>query len=104
MVKAPVKIRASDDCLSEETLRIIADNLGEEWQRVAHYLNVKKMRIQAIMKNNLYKEADDTSKYDMLVTWIKKVPLRVNKVREDLYIVTLVTGKNSYILFFINMI
>ena len=81
MVKAPVRIRTGDDCLNEETLHIIADHLGEEWQRVANQLNVKKMRLQAIMKNNMFKEAEeDNSKYDMLTTWIKKVPVSANKV------------------------
>ncbi len=53
--------------------------LGEEWKKLAHYLSVRRIRIQAIMRNNVNKE-NENAIYDMLLTWAKKVPRSVNKV------------------------
>ncbi|KAK2154994.1 hypothetical protein LSH36_251g00014 [Paralvinella palmiformis] len=53
-------------------------SLGDEWLRVAEHLNVKRQRIQAILRNNIHGDDDDV-KYDMLLTWIKKVPRKFNK-------------------------
>ena len=52
--------------------------LGDEWRRVAHYLNVRRVRIQAIMRNNANDQ--ENAVMDMLLTWAKKVPRSVNKV------------------------
>ena len=49
---------------------------------LASQLNVKRMRIQAILRNNMsHENADDDAKFDMLMTWIKSVPRSLNKVR-----------------------
>jgi hypothetical protein len=50
---------------------------------VAHYLNIKRQRIQAILRNNSTGDDEDI-KYDMLMTWMKKVPRSANKVNAPL--------------------
>ena len=80
LIRAPVVIKAGNDPITDDVLREISGDLGEEWQKVAHALNVRKVRIQAIMKKNITEEKDDEAKYDMLITWAKKVPRGLNKV------------------------
>ena len=57
--------------------------LGDEWRRVGHYLNVRRVRIQAIMRNNANDQ--ENAVMDMLLTWAKKVPRSVNKVINQCY-------------------
>ena len=79
--KAPVVLRNRDDCVNTDTLHQVASALGEEWHIVATYLGVKKMRLQAILRNNQAKSAgEDDLKYEMLMSWAKKVPKSTNKV------------------------
>ena len=78
--KAPISIRNSDYSLDEDTIRRVAQSLGDEWTKVATYLNIKKQRIQAILRNNTTGEEEDV-KYDMLMTWMKKLPRSTNKVQ-----------------------
>ena len=59
---------------------MILPELGEEWKKLAHYLSVRRIRIQAIMRNNVNKD-NESAIYDMLLTWAKKVPRSVNKVK-----------------------
>ncbi|CAD5110688.1 DgyrCDS63 [Dimorphilus gyrociliatus] len=78
--KAPVGLKAEGhDVIDLEYLKHLSEELGEEWKKLASYLNVKKVRIQAIMRNNINSESENAV-YDMLVTWAKKVPRSVNKV------------------------
>ena len=72
-------IKPGNDPITDDILREISGDLGDEWQKLAHVLNVKKVRIQAIMKKNITEEKDE-AKYDMLITWAKKVPRGLNKV------------------------
>ena len=80
MIRAPVVIKPGNDPITDDVLREISGDLGDEWQKLAHALNVKKVRLQAIMKKNIADEKDDDTKYDMLITWAKKVPRGMNKV------------------------
>lgn len=75
-------IKPGNDPITDDVLKEISADLGDEWQRVANALNVKKVRIQAIMKKNV-SEDDDDVKYDMLITWAKKVPRGLNKVSQN---------------------
>lgn len=52
--------------------------MGEEWKRLARYLNVKSVRLQAIMRQNVNNEQDCII-YDMLLTWAKRVPRSMDK-------------------------
>ena len=85
MAKAPIVIRNVNDPITEEVLRDVAAELGDEWKRLAHYLNVKRMRIQAILRNCSQQEEDsrdalEEAKFEMLLTWVKRVPRGVAKV------------------------
>ena len=81
VVKAPIIIKNMHDPINEDVLRDVALELGEEWRQIARLLNVRRVRIQAILRNNASQDhADDENKYDMLLTWAKKVPRGYNKV------------------------
>ncbi|ELU16132.1 hypothetical protein CAPTEDRAFT_228009 [Capitella teleta] len=77
----PVLVQ-TDGPINEQFLRNLSANLGDEWQKLAHYLNVKKVRLQAIIRdaNSRNQGNDETCKYEMLMTWVKKVPRGINKV------------------------
>lgn len=65
--------------VDEKLLRALAVDLGDEWRRLAHYLNVRRVRIQSIMRNNI-NGIQENIIYDMLLTWAKRVPHSMNKV------------------------
>lgn len=71
-------ISYSTDVISLPYLKHLSEELGDEWKKLASYLNVRRVRIQAIMRNNI--NESENAVYDMLVTWAKKVPRSVNKV------------------------
>ncbi|KAK6184688.1 hypothetical protein SNE40_007107 [Patella caerulea] len=80
-VKAPIKIHNTTDPVNEDTMRNLATELGEEWKKVAHFLNVHRVRIQAILRNmNIGERTFDEAKFDMLMTWLKRVPKAANKI------------------------
>ena len=60
-------------------LRMLAGQLGKEWRELAAALNLRPMRIQAILRQHVNKETNDT-RFDMLLTWAKRVPKAVDKV------------------------
>ena len=66
--------------MDRELLHQIAADLGEEWKRLAQQLNIKRMRIQAIIRNNVEWDTEHVI-YEMLITWMKRVPKSANKVR-----------------------
>ncbi|XP_013408435.1 uncharacterized protein LOC106172334 [Lingula anatina] len=81
--KAPIRLINTSDPVTEELLRRFAEDLGDEWKRLAHYLNVRRTRVQAILRNNDLESSEskeDQAKYDMLMTWVKRVPKGMNKV------------------------
>ena len=69
------------DPIDDGVLHNLATEIGEDWKRLASQLNVKQMRIQAILRNNASKD-QETAIYDMLVTWAKRIPKSMNKVRK----------------------
>ena len=46
LARVPLVINRQDEPVTDDTLRHLAQEMGDEWQRVAHHLNVKRMRIQ----------------------------------------------------------
>ncbi|XP_013383289.1 death domain-containing protein 1 [Lingula anatina] len=76
--KAPVTF-IPDGPVDESVLRNIATDLGDEWKKVAHILNIRKSRVQAILRNNVNSD-NEVAIYDMLITWAKKVPRSMDKV------------------------
>lgn len=75
----------------------MASELGDEWKKLAQYLSLKSVRIQAILRQNNQNPEPKKIRYDMLVTWAKRVPRCLNKVR---YCSTLVI--NIYPFLFLN--
>lgn len=59
----------------------MASELGDEWKKLAQYLSLKSVRIQAILRQNNQNPEPKKIRYDMLVTWAKRVPRCLNKVR-----------------------
>lgn len=65
----------------EDILQYVASELGDEWKKLAQYLSLKSVRIQAILRQNNQNPEPKKIRYDMLVTWAKRVPRCLNKVR-----------------------
>ena len=65
--------------LTSGVLRYLAGYLGKEWKDLASHLNLKPMRIQAILRQNVNKDTPQT-RFDMLMAWAKRVPRSVDKV------------------------
>lgn len=79
--KAKVTLRNREDVINDDILASLARELGDEWKKLASVLNIKKMRIQAILRNNMANDkTEDDAKFDMLVTWAKRVPKGMSKV------------------------
>jgi len=68
---------------SEDVFQYISGELGDEWKKLAQYLNMKSVRIQAILRQNNSNPDPKKIRYDMLITWAKRVPRCVNKVKYD---------------------
>ncbi|XP_046546528.1 death domain-containing protein 1-like [Haliotis rubra] len=80
-VKAPITIHNTRDPVNEDYMHSLAAELGEEWRKVAHYLNVQRVRLQAILRNmQLGERSDEDAKFDMLMTWLKRAPKSCDKV------------------------
>ncbi|ESO89736.1 hypothetical protein LOTGIDRAFT_164757 [Lottia gigantea] len=80
-VKAPIKIHNTKDPVNEDTMKDLAVELGDEWKKVAHYLNVNRIRLQSILRDmNIGERTFDEAKFDMLMTWLKRVPKAADKV------------------------
>ncbi|XP_064618461.1 uncharacterized protein LOC135482419 isoform X2 [Liolophura sinensis] len=75
---APVTLK-SEGPVDDDVLKRISEDLGDEWKRLAQCLNVRKMRIQAILRQN-HNNDTQCSIHDMLLTWAKRLPRSVNKV------------------------
>ena len=80
VTKAPITLHSDGHAITVETLRHIALQLGSEWRRLAQQLAVRRVRLQAILRNNQEQEGGPDSRYDMLLTWAKSLPTSVNKV------------------------
>jgi len=74
-------------------LRHLANELGDEWRRLAKCLGIRRVRHHAIIKNNSSSSSSTTADtdtqsqrdavYDMLSCWMKKMPRAANKVRSQ---------------------
>ncbi|KAK3095023.1 hypothetical protein FSP39_009314 [Pinctada imbricata] len=80
-VFAPVTIKNTTDPVNDDLMRYLAMEMGDEWRKVAQTLNVSRARIQAIIRNSQIKDAtDEDMRYEMLMTWLKKMPKSIDKV------------------------
>ena len=74
-----VPVKLVDGPLNDSVFHHLANELGKEWKDLATYLNLKPTRIQAILRQNVNKDTPKT-RYDMLVSWAKRIPKSVDKV------------------------
>jgi len=65
-------------------LRHLATKIGDEWRRLAQCLGIRPIRQLSIIRNNNSTPADSDTRrdavYDMLASWMKKMPRAANKV------------------------
>ncbi|KAL3885313.1 hypothetical protein ACJMK2_025389, partial [Sinanodonta woodiana] len=79
--RAPITIVNDRDPINEQLMRQLAEEMGDEWKTVAYLLNVSKARVQAIQRNvNVYDLPEEDARFDMLMTWLKKMPKATDKV------------------------
>lgn len=79
-IRVPVTLH---DCgfVDETLLRSLAEDLGDEWTRLASRLNIDNVRLQSIMRPvNAREQDDDRAKFEMLMTWLKRCPQAADKV------------------------
>ena len=65
------------------TLQHLAQEIGDDWRYLAQHLNIRRARLQAIFRNNSSSSVGGDSHqavYEMLTTWMKKMPRASNKV------------------------
>lgn len=80
-VAAPVTIIKTTDPVDDGLIRDLARDMGDEWKKVAHSLNVSRARIQAIMRNvQVSDRSEEDARYEMLLNWLKKMPKSTDKV------------------------
>lgn len=80
-VKAPVIIVNDADPINENLIRFLAEQMGDEWKKVAQNLNVSRARLQAILRNIQVSDGtEEDARYEMLMSWLKKMPKSVDKV------------------------
>ena len=63
-----------------ELLRHLASEIGNEWRHVAHSLGIRRVRLQAILRNHNGSNETQQTVYEMLMSWMKKLPRSANKV------------------------
>lgn len=84
-MKAPVIIVNETDPINENLMRFLAEQMGDEWKKVAQNLNVSRARIQAILRNTqICDGTEEDARYEMLMSWLKKMPKAVDKVYLDM--------------------
>ncbi|XP_052088034.1 uncharacterized protein LOC127725221 [Mytilus californianus] len=76
---APVKIHVEAPN-TKDVLEFVANELGDEWKMLAQLLNLKSVRIQAILRQNTANPDPKKIRYDMLVSWAKRIPRSANKL------------------------
>ncbi|XP_033724899.1 death domain-containing protein 1-like [Pecten maximus] len=80
-VAAPVTIITTTDPVDDGLIRDLARDMGDEWKKVAHSLNVSRARIQAILRNvQVSDRSEEDARYEMLLNWLKKMPKSTDKV------------------------
>ena len=83
-LQAPVVIRNDSDPVNDDLMRHLAADMGDEWRKVAMTLNISRARIQAILRNTQISDStDEDARYQMLITWLKKMPKSIDKVRQQ---------------------
>ncbi|XP_041352496.1 uncharacterized protein LOC121370984 [Gigantopelta aegis] len=75
---APVLLKAEGP-VTNDVLMHIADEIGDDWVKLAQYLCVKRVRIQAIMRQHV-NDKNTNKIYDMLTTWSKRLPTSMDRV------------------------
>ena len=74
----------SGGAVSEDCLRQLAEELGEEWNNLAKQLGINSIRLSAILRENqLESQPEKEAKFDMLMTWRKKVPRSMDSVSNN---------------------
>jgi len=61
-------------------LRHLASEIGNEWRHLSHSLGIRRVRLQAILRNHSGSNDTQQTVYDMLMSWMKRLPRSVNKV------------------------
>ncbi|XP_055889115.1 putative autophagy-related protein 11 isoform X1 [Biomphalaria glabrata] len=75
---APVAL-TSEGVVNQDLFKFLSVHLEySDWKKLAHLLNVKHNRIQAILRQNVSKDTTQ-SIYDMLVTWSKRLPRSMDR-------------------------
>jgi len=69
--------------VDNDMLRHLASEVGDEWRRLAKSLGIRPVRQLAIIRSS-HNAAESESRrdavYDMLTSWMKKMPRAANKV------------------------
>lgn len=82
---AKLSIVTKSDPVNEDLVLYLAENLGDEWFKLAYQLNICHSRIQAIIRNaQAQDQTEDFAKYQMIMTWLKRAPKASNKVKNVL--------------------
>ncbi|XP_060082127.1 death domain-containing protein 1-like [Ylistrum balloti] len=80
-VVAPVTIITTTDPVDDDLIRDLARDMGDEWKKIGHLLNVSRARIQAIIRNVAVSDrSEEDARYEMLLNWLKKMPKSTDKV------------------------
>jgi len=73
-------------------LRHLATEVGDEWRRLAQCLGIRSVRQQAIIRKTVNlaastrrSDARRDAVYDMLASWMKKMPRSADKVTHWLF-------------------
>jgi len=64
-------------------LRHLATEVGDEWRRLAQCLGIRPVRQLAIIRSSTTASSSESRQdvvYDMLTSWMKKMPRAANKV------------------------
>ena len=67
------------DPVDDSTLHHLAAEVGDDWKRLATQLNLRRTRLQAILRNSVGKDQEAII-YEMLLSWAKRLPKSMNKV------------------------
>ncbi|ESO08860.1 hypothetical protein HELRODRAFT_168775 [Helobdella robusta] len=65
-----------DGFIDQAFLEDLSNRIGDDWIRLADYLNVRRIRIQALNIDR----ANKNPAMDVLMTWIKRMPRSANKL------------------------
>jgi len=72
-----------------DMLRHLANEVGDEWRRLAQCLGIRSVRQQAVIRNANMAASMETRRdvvYDMLTSWVKKMPRAADKVLRTVWL------------------